>query len=163
MIGLADKPTGKKLDKVVNIVEETKRLVKDTKDHNLIYQEVCELLRNNFKHYSWVGIYIVEGDILSLKAWVGEQATEHTRIKVGEGICGLAAETGKTVVVPDVTKDFRYIMCFACTKSEIVVPIKKGKTVYGEIDIDSDEVDSFDTKDENFLEQIAEILSGLYK
>jgi len=155
---MAEKP-----DKIQTIVDETKKLVKETSDHNKVYQTVCEMLREGVSHYSWVGIYIVEGDNLILKAWVGDHATEHTRIKIGEGICGLAAETGKTVVVPDVTKDFRYIMCFACTKSEIVVPIKKGKTVYGEIDIDSEEIDAFDNKDEGFLEQIAETLTGLYK
>jgi L-methionine (R)-S-oxide reductase len=152
-----------KADKIQTVVNETKKLVKETRDNNKVYQKVCEMLRECISHYSWVGIYIVEGDNLILKAWVGDHATEHTRIKIGEGICGLAADTGKTVVVPDVTKDFRYIMCFACTKSEIVVPIKKGKTVYGEIDIDSEEIDAFDNKDERFLEQIAEELSVLYK
>jgi len=160
---LADRPVDRKGDEGSRIVSETKRLIKDVKDHNKVHQQVCELLRNGFPHYAWVGIYIVEGDYLSLKAWVGDHATEHTRIKVGEGICGLAADTGKTVVVPDVAKDFRYIMCFAATRSEIVVPIKKGKTVYGEIDIDSEELDAFDKKDETFLEQVAEALAGLYK
>jgi GAF domain-containing protein len=163
VIGLADRPADKKIDKISRIVNETKRLVREVKDHNKVYQQVCEMLRNDFPYYSWVGIYIVEGDYLSLRAWVGDHSTEHTRIKVGEGICGLAAETGKTVIVPDVTKDFRYIMCFATTMSEIVVPIHKGKTVHGEIDIDSEELDAFDSKDESFLEQVAEVLTGLYK
>lgn len=152
-----------KSDKITTILAETKKLVKDPKDLVAVYKKVCQMLRDGFSHYSWVGIYMVDGDFLSLNAWVGDHATEHTRIKVGEGICGLAADTGKTVVVPDVTKDFRYIMCFAATKSEIVVPIKKGKKVLGEIDIDSDELDAFDSKDEEFLEQVAELLANLGK
>lgn len=147
--------------------EETIRAIKDymakETDHDKIYQEVCDLLRKNFQHYNWTGIYIVEGDNLILKAWQGDAATEHTKIKIGEGICGLAAETGKTVVVPDVTKDFKYIMCFAATMSEIVVPIKAGDEVFGEIDIDSEEIDAFHKDDEQILEEIADILAALYK
>lgn len=160
---MAGTPADKKSEDIARIISETKRLVKEVKDNDRVYQLVCKMLRESFSHYSWVGVYIVEGDYLALKAWVGDHATEHTRIKVGEGICGLAADTGKTVVVPDVSKDFRYIMCFATTRSEIVVPIKKGKKVYGEIDIDSEELDAFDSKDESFLEQVAEALSALYK
>lgn len=144
-------------------VETVKKIIKTDKQHDAIYQSVCEMLRKDFSHYTWVGVYVVEGDNLILKAWNGDHATEHTKIKIGEGICGLAADTGKTVVVPDVSKDFRYIMCFAATKSEIVVPIKHGGKVHGEIDIDSDELDAFDTKDEALLEEIAELLGNLYK
>jgi GAF domain-containing protein len=144
------------------VIKEVERIVSEGKEHDPIYQEICELLRKGFNHYTWVGIYIVEGDHLILKAWVGDHETEHTKIKVGEGICGLAADTGKTVVVPDVSKDFRYIMCFAATKSEIVVPIKKGNTVYGEIDIDSDELDAFDKDDELLLEEVANVISKIY-
>jgi len=157
-MGLAEKS-----DKITTILAETKRLIKDGKEPKIVYEKVCQMLREGFSHYSWVGIYMVDGEFLTLKAWVGDHATEHTRIKVGDGICGLAAETGKTVVVPDVTKDFRYIMCFAATMSEIVVPIKKGRTVLGEIDIDSEELDAFDSKDEEFLEQVADILANIGK
>ena len=143
-------------------VAEVKNILKAEKDHDVIYQKVCQVLRKAYSHYSWVGIYVVEGDHLILKAWVGDAETEHTKIKIGEGICGLAADTGKTVVVPDVSKDFRYIMCFAATKSEIVVPIKAGDKVYGEIDIDSDELDAFNTDDETLLEEIADMISKIY-
>jgi hypothetical protein len=64
------------------------------------HEMVCEELYQRFEHYSWVGIYVVEGDELVLSAWAGEEETEHTTIKVGEGICGLAAATGRTELVP---------------------------------------------------------------
>ena len=97
---------------------------------------VCEELYQRFEHYSWVGIYVVEGDELVLSAWAGEEETEHTTIKVGEGICGLAAATGRTEIVPDVTEREEFIACFPSTRSEIVVPILGPAGVRGEIDID---------------------------
>ena len=120
---------------------------------NIIY-----FLHKNFNHYNWVGIYIVQDDNLILKAWKGKQATEHTKIPIGKGICGLAAASGKTEIVDDVTTDKRYLSCFVSTKSEIVVPIKKEKKVLGEIDIDSDKKNAFSKKDKIFLENLADML-----
>ncbi len=117
-----------------------------------------KFLNENVEKYNWVGIYMIDGDDLALAGWSGPEATEHTRIKVGDGICGLAAKEEFTVVVPDVSKDSRYISCFPGTKSEIVVPIFKEEKVIGEIDIDSDFVDPFDGKDEKFLEEIANFI-----
>ncbi|SVE26537.1 uncharacterized protein METZ01_LOCUS479391, partial [marine metagenome] len=93
--------------------------------------EFCTLLRNEFSHYSWVGIYMIEEpETLILKAWDGPQATEHVRIPVGQGICGLAAREEKSVLVDDVQKEGEYLQCFLNTRSEIVVPIfLNGKVV----------------------------------
>jgi L-methionine (R)-S-oxide reductase len=118
-------------------------------------ESVCQILFEELDHYSWVGIYMVDGDELELAAWAGPEETEHTRIKIGEGICGLAATTGETEIVPDVTHNDRFIACFPSTRSEIVVPILKDKEVVGEIDVDSDFVDAFDDKDVKLLEWTA--------
>ena len=76
-------------------------------------QEFCTVLRHGVKHYNWVGIYMIEdAKTLVLKAWNGPAATEHIRIPVGEGICGAAAQEGKTIIVDDVKKDPRYLQCF---------------------------------------------------
>ena len=93
---------------------------------------------DRFDHYSWVGIYLVEGDDLVLGPWKGPQATEHVRIPIGQGICGAAAASGETEIVDDVNTDERYLACFVSTRSEIVVPIAYEGRVVGEIDIDSD-------------------------
>ena len=124
---------------------------------------VCEELYQRFEHYSWVGIYVVEGDELVLSAWAGEEETEHTTIKIGEGICGLAAATGRTEVVPDVSEREEFIACFPTTRSEIVVPIAGPGGVQGEIDIDSDWLDAFDDRDRAFLEDVAERLSRVMR
>ena len=127
------------------------------------HEMVCEELYQRFEHYSWVGIYVVEGDELVLSAWAGEEETEHTTIKVGEGICGLAAATGRTELVPDVSEREEFIACFPTTRSEIVVPILGPGGVLGEIDIDSDWLDAFDDPDRDLLEDVAERLSRVMR
>ncbi len=125
-------------------------------------QELCSYLRKNFSHYNWVGIYLIEDETLVLRAWDGPQATEHVRIPIGEGICGLAAREERSVVVDDVNKDPRYLQCFLHTRSEIVVPIfAKGKVV-GEIDIDGDTVSSYNETDRILLEWCADRLGRAF-
>ena len=123
-----------------------------------VLQEVVAYLYKHFDAYNWVGIYIVEGEYLILGPWSGKQATEHTKIPIGRGVCGSAAQSGKTEVVDDVSADDRYLSCFVSTRSEIVVPIKKEGVVVGEIDIDSDVSKAFDDSDVIFLEKIADML-----
>jgi L-methionine (R)-S-oxide reductase len=124
-------------------------------------QAVVDLLHDRVAHYSWVGVYLVEGDDLVLGPWNGPEATEHVRIPVGQGVCGAAAASGKTEVVDDVNADPRYLACFASTRSEIVVPISREGRVVGEIDIDSDQPAAFGDADREFLERVAESIAQL--
>jgi len=136
--------------------EQIKKIIERSSN---VLQNVVDFLCNNFNRYTWVGIYIVQGSNLVLGPWKGPNATEHTRIPIGKGVCGSAAKTGKTEVVDDVLSDNRYLACFVSTKSEIVVPIKKEGKIVGEIDIDSDKIGAFTIKDKIFLEKIADMLS----
>jgi L-methionine (R)-S-oxide reductase len=139
-------------------LEELEALVERGGDADDVLREVVSLL-HRFEHYSWVGIYLVEGDELVLGPWRGPEATEHVRIPVGQGICGAAAASGKTEVVDDVNADPRYLACFPSTRSEIVVPIAYEGRVVGEIDIDSDEPAAFGDADREFLESVAALIS----
>ena len=125
-------------------------------------ESMVKLLNSAVPTYSWVGIYAVEGKELVLDSWVGPAATEHTRIPIGKGVCGYAAKSGRTEIVSDVAKDPRYLQCFLSTRSEIVVPITRGGTVVGEIDIDSDQLDAFSSVDREFLEAVAKKASALW-
>jgi GAF domain-containing protein len=118
-------------------------------------EAIVRLLNSTVPSYSWVGIYRVDGKDLVLDAWSGPAATEHTRIPIGQGVCGFAAKAAKTEIISDVSKDPRYLQCFLSTKSEIVVPILSQGAVVGEIDIDGDQLDAFSSLDREFLEAVA--------
>jgi len=103
------------------------------------------------------------GDTLVLKAWDGPAPTEHVRIPIGQGICGLAAREDRTVVVDDVRADPRYLQCFLHTRAEIVVPIRVRGAVAGEIDIDSDMPAAFGETDAVLLEWLADRLGRAFE
>jgi GAF domain-containing protein len=124
-----------------------------------VLQRVVDVLHDDFERYSWVGIYLVEGDDLVLGPWRGPQATDHVRIPVGQGVCGAAAASGETEIVDDVNADRRYLACFPSTRSEIVVPIAYEGRVIGEIDIDSDRPAAFGEDDRALLERVASIVA----
>ena len=105
-------------------------------------RQAVRLLKDAIPHYTWVGIYVLEGDELVLGPYLGKPSP-HTRIPLGRGICGAAATEKATIVVDDVNADPRYLACSIETKSEIVVPIMRGDQVLGEIDIDSDQAAAF--------------------
>jgi L-methionine (R)-S-oxide reductase len=140
-------------------LEAVERIVSRGGEPEAVLRAVTDLLHGRFEHYSWVGIYLVEGDELVLGPWRGPQATEHVRIPVGEGVCGAAAASGQTEVVDDVNADSRYLACFPSTRSEIVVPISYGGRVVAEIDIDSDRSAAFGEDDRAFLERVALLIS----
>jgi L-methionine (R)-S-oxide reductase len=124
-------------------------------------QRVVEVLHDRFGHYDWVGVYWLEGDELVLGPWIGPEATEHTRIPLGSGICGAAAQSGQTEIIADVDADPRYLACFSSTRSEIVVPIFAEGRVVGEIDIDGEDPGAFGQTDARFLEEVGALLAPL--
>jgi putative methionine-R-sulfoxide reductase with GAF domain len=140
-------------------LEAIDRILNRGGDADDVLRAVVSVLHDRFEHYSWIGIYLVEGDDLVLGPWEGPEATEHVRIPVGQGICGAAAASGQTEVVDDVNADPRYLACFPSTSSEIVVPISYEGRVVGEIDIDSDQPAAFGTEDRTFLERVALLIS----
>ncbi len=120
------------------------------------------MLKQQVPHYTWVGIYILDGNVLILGPFVGKPSP-HVRIPVGEGICGAAAAERATIVVDDVNADPRYLACSVETRSEIVVPIIHEGSVLGEIDIDSDRPAAFTPADRALVEAVAALLApGLH-
>jgi GAF domain-containing protein len=121
-------------------------------------EQAVRLLKDAIPHYTWVGIYVLEGDELVLGPYLGKPSP-HTRSPLGRGICGAAATEKATIVVDDVNADPRYLACSIETKSEIVVPIMNGAEVLGEIDIDSDQPAAFGQADRTLLEHVASLLA----
>ncbi len=135
------------------------RIVNRETEADEVLRQAVDVLHDRFAHYSWVGIYLVEGNDLVLGPWKGPEATEHVRIPLGQGICGAAAASGRTEIVDDVHADARYLACFPSTRSEIVVPISFEGRIVGEIDIDSDRPAAFGDADRSFLERVAVLVS----
>ena len=147
-----------KIDELVtNLVN-----VADDKDFREWEQEIVKRLSAEIPHYSWVGFYWVKGEMLHLGAWEGPEATEHTEIPIGQGICGLAARTRETVIIDDVNARDDYLACFPYTKSEIVVPILRDGEAIGEIDIDGDNPGAFTEEDRIELERLAAAIAERY-
>jgi GAF domain-containing protein len=117
-------------------------------------QIAVERLKAERPHYTWVGIYLLEGQELVLGPFLGKPSP-HTRIPLNRGICGAAASQQQTIIVDDVNSDPRYLACSLETKSEIVVPIMRDGQVLGEIDIDSDRPAAFGADDQKLLETVA--------
>ncbi len=111
--------------------------------------------------FNWVGIYILKADILELGPFLGE-ATEHTEIPVGRGICGAALAENRDLNISYVSEVENYLACSLDTQSELVVLIrdKKGK-VLGQIDIDSNTPAAFGPEEERAVKQVAEELGKL--
>jgi L-methionine (R)-S-oxide reductase len=116
-----------------------------------------QALAKAFPHYRWVGIYWLQGDVLILGPFVGA-ATDHTRIRVGQGVCGTAVAEGKNQVIDDVRDLSNYLACSLETRSEIVVLLRHSGEIVGQIDADGHEVGAFDASDEALLSSVAERL-----
>ena len=132
-------------------------------DANRAMATTVGMLKDRMPDYTWVGIYLLDGNELVLGPFLGKPSP-HTRIPLGMGICGAAATDEATIVVDDVNADPRYLACSTDTRSEIVVPIMRPRAngmneVLGEIDVDSDRPAAFDTSDKELLEAIAGLLA----
>jgi len=113
---------------------------------------------DELEDYNWSGIYRLEGDTLVLDEYVGAE-TDHTHIPVGRGVCGTAVAEDANQVIADVRELENYLACSTQTRSEIVVLIRRGNEVLGQIDIDGHRVGAFDGSDEAMLERVADLLA----
>ena len=149
---------GTKAEKYAVLAAQVASVVGSESDMIANMANVASMLHETFGFW-WTGFYRVketEGnadEVLILGPFQGPLAC--TRIKKGKGVCGTAWERGATVVVEDVDKFKGHIACSSASRSEIVVPIKKGGRVVAVLDIDSDELATFDETDKKYLEEIA--------
>ena len=142
-----------------DVLDEITRQIRSEPDQDRAMAAVVATLKRRMPDYSWVGIYLLDGNELVLSRFEGKPSP-HTRIPLGRGICGAAASEKATIIVDDVNADPRYLACSIETKSEIVVPIMAGSDVLGEIDIDSDRLAAFDSADQRLLEAVASQLAA---
>lgn len=120
----------------------------------------AEKIRAAGAPYTSVYLYMLHGDELVLEAFSGRE-TDHTRIPVGVGVCGTAVATREDQNVPDVRAAEHYLACNAWTRSELVVLIRRGNLILGQIDIDSDVPNPFTPEEEAAVKQVADALAVL--
>lgn len=141
-----------------HVLKQIETALSTERDGTAAMDTAVRILKDGVPDYTWVGIYLMDGNELVLGPYRGKPSP-HTRIPLGRGICGAAATEQQTIIVDDVNADPRYLACSIETQSEIVVPIMDGSRVLGEIDIDSDRHAAFGSGDRKLLERVAALLA----
>ena len=145
-----------KEEKYQHFLPDWQLLISGETDEIAVLANTCAALLEAFGFF-WIGFYLVKNAELVLGPFQGDVACY--RIRKGRGVCGTAWAEARTQVVPDVEQFPGHIACSSLSKSEIVVPIFQGKEVIGVLDIDSDQLATFDETDRIYLEKMMEILS----
>ena len=125
-----------------------------------LMHRISKHLHEELARYNWVGFYLIDendASVLVLGPYAGTD-TPHERIPLDKGLCGAAASLKKTMIVNDVVNDPRYLMGSEHTKSEIIVPLIVGNRVRGELDINSYFKDTWDDKEQKFVESCAALV-----
>lgn len=146
--------TGKQ-EKYESLLPQIKGLVYGEEDQVANLANIASALRYGLGFF-WVGFYMVKGEQLVLGPFQGPIAC--TRINKGKGVCGTAWAEAKTLIVPDVEAFPGHIACSSASKSEIVLPIIRDGKVIGVLDVDSDQLNSFDEVDQKYLEQVVSLI-----
>jgi len=148
------------------LLEELRKIVSSATPRVQKLQVIAALIRNS-GNYRWVGLYEIDervGEVINL-VWDGPDAPAYPRFPIGKGLTGTAIEERKVINVGDVISDPRYLTAFGSTRSEIVVPIldeRRGKTV-GTIDVESEQVNAFDSDTEKALVACADVIAFLWR
>lgn len=146
---------GNKYDKYSLLYSQIRSLLESESDLIANMANVSSMIHQTFGFW-WTGFYIVKDGQLVLGPFQGPVAC--TRINYGKGVCGISWERKQTVIVPDVDLFPGHIACSSLSRSEIVVPVLRGKDVYAVLDIDSKELSTFDETDKEWLEKITRLL-----
>ena len=146
---------GSKEEKYALLYKQVASLVESESDTIANMANVAAMIHETFRFW-WTGFYRVTGEQLVLGPFQGPLAC--SRITYGRGVCGTAWKEARTQVVPDVEQFPGHIACSSASKSEIVVPLFKGGKVVAVLDIDCEQLATFDETDKLWLERIVELL-----
>ncbi|GIX39988.1 MAG: diguanylate cyclase [Silanimonas sp.] len=146
--------TGSKPEQYAQLVEQARALMHGERDRIANAANLSALVYHALPNLNWVGFYFFDGRELVVGPFQGLPAC--VRIPLGKGVCGTAAATRQTQVVPDVDAFPGHIACDSASRSEVVVPLLLGETLIGVLDIDSPVPDRFDADDQRGLEALAQ-------
>lgn len=144
---------GSKAEQYAQLVDQARGLMHGERDRTANAANLSALVYHALPELNWVGFYFFDGRELVVGPFQGLPAC--VRIAIGKGVCGTAAATRRTQVVPDVEAFPGHIACDSISRSEVVVPLFKGDTLIGVFDIDSPVLDRFDADDQQGLEALA--------
>ena len=126
-------------------------------------REAARIIRE-LGSYRWTGMYDVSAQEIAVIAWNGPEAPTYPRFPVTKGLNGAAVSSKKPVIVQDVASDPRYLTTIGGTRGEMIQPIIDGRgAVVGTIDVESDRVNAFSTRDEQLLAACAASLLWLWQ
>ena len=123
-----------------------------------VLNEVVQKVHEAHPSWDWSGVYLLVGDTLVLGPRTAP--VDHSRIGIGEGVCGTAVSEDRNQIVEDVREVENYLACSIHTRSELVVLIRDAGKIVGEFDIDSDTVGAFTEEDDALLEEMGALISG---
>lgn len=146
---------GGKEEKYALLYKQIVALIEDERDTIANMANIAAMIHFTFNFW-WTGFYRVCGKELVLGPFQGPLAC--SRIAYGRGVCGTAWKEQTTQVVPDVEQFPGHIACSSLSRSEIVVPVWSGKKIVAVLDIDSEQLATFDEIDQVWLEQIVALL-----
>lgn len=142
------------------VVKEIQDLRDEGHLSDALLRSAVKAISSSDDRFDWVGVYLLNADEneLWLHNYVGT-ATEHSKIPVGTGVCGMAVEQGANQNIEDVSKVENYLACDPHVKSELVVLIRAGEKIFGQIDIDSRAEAAFERADLEAVEAVADKLA----
>lgn len=146
---------GSKEEQYINLLPQIKGLLTGEDDLIANLANIAAALKEQFNFF-WVGFYLVKDEQLVLGPFQGPVAC--TRIAYNRGVCGSSWAQKQTLIVPNVDEFPGHIACSSLSKSEIVIPLIKDNEVYGVLDVDSSELNTFDEIDEKYLKEILAFL-----
>src|SRR5829696_5038316 len=137
---------------------EVEALVASGTPDEEVLNEVVRRVHEAHPSWDWSGIYVLAGDTLVLGPRTAP--ADHSRIAIGEGVCGTAVSEDRNQIVEDVREVENYLACSIHTRSELVVLIREEGKIVGEFDIDSDTVGAFTKEDDALLGEMGALISG---
>lgn len=140
-----------------SLAESARALVADEPDTVANMANLAALIWQFLPGLNWAGFYRVVDGGLVLGPFIGKPAC--IRIALGQGVCGTAAASRQTQLVPDVHAFPGHIACDAASRSELVVPVLREGQVIAVIDLDSPELSRFDAQDAAGIEALARTIA----
>lgn len=152
---LSEQQSTSKLELYQNLVQQLRSLLVGERDFIANAANFASLLYHSLPELNWAGFYLLKDKELVLGPFQGKPAC--VRIRVGKGVCGVAAAQRETVIVPNVHEFPGHIACDSASNSEIVVPLEKDGRLLGVLDLDSPQLARFDDEDAEGLNKLVEV------